>query len=148
MRGGVEDVPALLSGGLDDGAHGGQAGCALAGAEAASGLLTQLDQCQVAFRLVVRNADTAGTALNVLGRSRRGMYFLFPLVVGSISGLPRQGRGQADIGSAGLADARPHQRVTYSDPRKRLLAKTPRGRGCRTASIGTGGSGGSWDVCG
>ena len=40
---GVEDIPALLSGGLDDGAEGGEAFCAVGGAKAAGDFLTQLD---------------------------------------------------------------------------------------------------------
>ena len=52
-----ERDPALLTGGLDDGAQGGEALCALGGTEAAGDFLTQLDYPEISLGLVVCEGD-------------------------------------------------------------------------------------------
>ena len=54
---GGENIPALLTGGLDDGAQGGEALCALGGAGAAGDFLTQLDHPEISLGLVVCEGD-------------------------------------------------------------------------------------------
>lgn len=58
----VEYVPALLSGGMDDGAEGGEALCAVGGAEAAGDFLAELDHSEIAFGLVVGEGDLGGVS--------------------------------------------------------------------------------------
>ena len=54
MHQGLEDVPALLSGGGDDGTHSGEVVGAPLGAEATGDLLAQLCHSEVTFGLIVR----------------------------------------------------------------------------------------------
>ena len=54
MHQGLEDVPALLSGGGDDGTHSGEVAGTPLGAEATGDLLAQLGHSEVTFGLIVR----------------------------------------------------------------------------------------------
>ena len=54
MHQGLEDVPALLSGGGDDGTHSGEVVGTPLGAEATGDLLAQLGHSEVTFGLIVR----------------------------------------------------------------------------------------------
>ena len=76
MHQGLEDVPALLSGGGDDGTHSGEVVGTPPGAEATGDLLAQLGHSEVTFGLIVRKrrarvGEESQASLLVLAEAER-----------------------------------------------------------------------------
>ena len=76
MHQGLEDVPALLSGGGDDGTHSGEVVGTPLGAEATGDLLAQLGHSEAAFGLIVRKrrarvGEESQASLLVLAEAER-----------------------------------------------------------------------------
>ena len=76
MHQGLDDVPALLSGGGDDGTHSGEVVGTPLGAEATGDLLAQLGHSEVTFGLIVRKrrarvGEESQASLLVLAEAER-----------------------------------------------------------------------------
>ena len=114
MHQGLEDVPALLSGGGDDGTHSGEVVGTPLGAEATGDFLAQLGHSEVTFGLIVRKrrarvGEESQASLLVLAEAEREVMTDAVFLSSALAGPERRLRlveGDGVVEDAGPRPAR------------------------------------------